>query len=324
MVMMERLIWGGARLTDVGLFAKADHPLGPLSASGTIRVDHVRADADSASAFFAENATADLASTETNLSGALTLSLPVTSRWSLSGGVGSVVRTADANERFSDRAPSKRAQIGAEFLGDPGLRPERSTQVDLWVDARYPRWATSVNVFWQRIDDAITIEATDLPRMSPMSAPTVFRYVNGDARYRGAEVSGEVSLTGAVTVSASTAHLWGEDLTLDEPALGVSPWRADLGVRWEPAADAFFQLSGRTVASQDRVSTTRGESSTPGYETVDVHAGVPLPGGVMARFGVDNLFDRAYTNHLNARNPFTGFAVPEPGRVIFARMSVRF
>ncbi len=324
MVMMERLIWGGARLSNIGLFAKADHPLGRLSASGTIRVDHVRADADSASTFFTDNASAELASTETNLSGALTLSLPVTSRWSLSGGVGSVVRTADANERFSDRSPSKRAQIGAEFLGDPGLRPERSTQVDLWVDARYPRWAASVNVFWQRIDDAITIEATDLPRMSAMSAPTVFRYVNGDARYRGAEASGQLSLTDAVTVSASTAHLWGEDVTLDEPALGVSPWRADLGVRWEPATDAFLQLSGRTVASQERVSTTRGESSTPGYETVDVHAGIPLPGGVTARFGVDNLFDRAYTNHLNARNPFTGFAVAEPGRVLFARMSVRF
>lgn len=324
MVMMERLIWGGANMTSLGLFAKADHPLGPMSASGTIRVDHVRADADSASTFFMDNASSDLASTETNLSGALTLSLPVTSRWSLSGGIGSVVRTADANERFSDRAPSKRAQIGAEFLGDPGLRAERSTQVDLWVDARYSRWAASVNVFWQRIDDAITIEATDLPRMSPMSAPTVFQYVNGDARYRGAEASGQISLTEAVTVSASTAHLWGEDVTLDEPALGVSPWRADLDVRWEPATDAFLQLSGRTVARQDRVSSTRGESSTPGYETVDVHAGIPLPGGVTARFGVDNLFDRAYTNHLNARNPFTGFAVPEPGRVLFVRMSLRF
>src|SRR5690606_31242579 len=255
---------------------------------------------------------------------ALTLSLPVTSRWSVSGGAGTVVRTADANERFSDRAPSKRAQIGAEFMGDPGIRPERSTQVDLWVDARYPRWVGSVNLFWQRIDDVITIEGTDLPRMSSMSAPTVFRYVNGDARYRGAEASARISLTDALAVSASTAYLWGRDVTLDEPALGVSPWRADLGVRWEPVAGPFFQVSGRAVASQERVSTTRGETSTPGYETVDVHAGVPLPGGVTARFGVDNLFDRAYTNHLNARNPFTGLAVPEPGRVFFARMSVRF
>ena len=325
MLAMERVIWGGARITNVGLFVKGDRPLGRFSASGTVRVDRVEADADSASVFFEENASSDLASSETNLSGALTLSLPVTSRWSVSGGLGTVVRTADANERFSDRSPSKRAQIGAEFLGDPGIRPERSTQVDLWLDARYTRWAGSLNVFWQRIDDAITIEPTDLPRRSAMSAPTVFRYVNGDMRYRGAEATGRVALTDAVSLSASTAYLWAEDVTLDEPALGVSPWRGDLGVRWEPVADgAFVQLTGRFVADQERVSSTRGELATAGYETMDVHAGLPLPGGVTARVGVDNVFDRAYANHLNARNPFTGLTVPEPGRVLFARLSVRF
>jgi iron complex outermembrane recepter protein len=325
MLMMERLIWGGARVANVGLFARADRPIGRVLASGTVRVDRVTAGADSASAFFLGNASDDLASDETNLSGALTLSLPLSSRWSISGGAGSVVRTADANERFSDRSPSKRAQIGAEFVGDPGLRPERSTQVDLWVDARYPRWTAALNMFWQRIDDAITIEATDLPRASAMSAPTVFRYVNGDARYRGAEASARFAVTPAVTASASTAYLRGEDLTLDEPALGVSPWRGDLAVRWQPAANgAFLQLAGRMVSEQDRVSSTRGEVPTPRYETVDLQAGLPLARGVMARVGVDNLFDRAYANHLNARNPFTGSTVPEPGRFFFARLSVGF
>ncbi|MEX2466091.1 MAG: TonB-dependent receptor [Gemmatimonadota bacterium] len=325
MLMMERVIWGGARLTNVGVFAKADRPIGRVSASGTVRLDRVAADADSASTFFLDNASSELASTETNVSGALTLSLPVTSAWSVSAGVGSVVRSADANERFSDRSPSKRAQIGAEFLGDPGLRPERSTQVDLWLEAQYSRWAGSLNVFAQRIDDNITIEETDLPRRSPMSAPTVYRYVNGDARYRGAEASARVALTGAFSASASTAYLWGEDVTLDEPALGVSPWRGDLGLRWEPRAEGrFIEVTGRVVSAQERISTTRGEQTTPGYETFDVQGGVPLVRGIVLRGGVNNVFDRAYANHLNSRSPFTGRAVAEPGRVFFARMSVRF
>jgi iron complex outermembrane receptor protein len=158
-----------------------------------------------------------------------------------------------------------------------------------------------------------------------MSAPTVFRYVNGDARYRGVEASGRVRVADALSVSASTAYLWGEDVTLDEPALGVSPWRGDLAVRWEAAPEgAYVVVSGRVVADQERVSTTRGEVATPGYETLDVHVGIPLPGRVSARVGIDNVFNRDYANHLNARNPFTGFAVPEPGRVLFARLGVRF
>lgn len=325
MLMMERLIWGDARVSTGGIFTRLGAPLGPVTASGTARLDLVRADADSAGAFFLENATGDLESTEANLSGALTLSLPVSSAWSLSAGVGSVVRSADANERFSDRAPSKRAQIGAEFLGDPGIRPERSTQLDLWVDASYPRWRGSLNVFSQRIDDHITIEETDLPRRSPMSAPTVFRYVNGDARYHGAEITATLALMPTLSLSGSSAYLHGEDLTLNEPALGVSPLRGDLGLRWEPAQDGrFFEFTGRTVASQDRIATTRGEQATPGYTTVDLQGGLPLPGGLFLRAGVTNLLDAEVVNHLNARNPFTGITVPEPGRVLFARLTARF
>jgi len=324
-VMMERLIWGDARLTNVGAFARFSHPIGRVSATGTVRVDRVEADADSASTFFLENASAGLATSETNPSGAVTFTLPVTASWSVSAGAGSVVRTADANERYSDRAPSKRAQIGAEFMGDPGIRPERSTQLDLWVEASYPRWAGSLNLFAQRIDDNITIQETDLPRQSPMSAPTVYRYVNGDARYQGVEASARVAVTDAWSVSTSTAWLRGEDVTLNEPVLGASPWRGDLAVRWEPATDGrFLEISGRAVKGQDRVSTTRGELTTPGYGVLDLQGGLPLPGGIYFRAGVNNVLDREYVNHLNARNPFTGLAVPEPGRVLFARMSVQF
>lgn len=325
MVMMERLIWGDAALSNVGLFARAAHPIGRLSASGTVRVDFVSADADSASAFFLENASSTLESTETNLSGALTLTLPVTAAWSVSAGVGSVVRSADANERFSDRSPSKKAQIGAEFMGDPGIRPERSTQVDLWVEAAYRRWTASLNLFAQRIDNHITIEATDLPRQSAMSAPTVYRYVNGDARYRGAEATATVALPADLQLSAATAYVYGEDVTLDEPVLGASPWKGSLGLRWEPPTDGrFMEVVGHAVDRQDRVSTTRGEIVTAGYGSVDLQAGIPLPRGAFLRAGVTNLFDREIVNHLNARNPFTGIPVAEPGRVLFARLSLEF
>ncbi len=325
MLMMERLIWGDARLTNLGIFARASRPLGRVSATGTVRMDRFEADADTASAFFLENASAQLASTEAFLSGALTLTLPVSASWSVSAGAGSVVRPADANERFSDRAPSKRAQIGAEFIGDPGIRPERSHQFDVWIESSYPRWASSLNLFAQRIHDHITIEETDLPRQSPMSAPTVYRYVNGEARYMGAEASLRLHLGNDVSVAGSTAWLRGTDLTLDEPVLGASPWRTDLSVRWEPGGDGrFVELAGRAVARQDRVSGTRGEWETAGYGTLDLQGGVPLPGGVFLRAGVNNVFDREYVNHLNARNPFSGLSVPEPGRVLFARLSYRF
>jgi iron complex outermembrane recepter protein len=325
MVMMERLIWGGARITNTGVFTRVSHPIGRVSTTGTVRLDRMSADADSASTFFLENTSSSLSSSETNLSGAITFTLPVTASWSISAGAGSVVRSADANERFSDRSPSKRSQISAEFVGDPGLKAERSTQLDLWVEADYTRWAGSLNLFAQRIDDNITIEETDLPRQSPMSAPTVYRYINGDARYRGAEATARVAMTSELTLSAATSYVWGEDVTLNEPVLGASPLRADLGVRWEPLTDGrFVEVTGKSAARQGRVSDTRGEVETEGHLTLDIQGGMPLPGGVFLRAGINNLLDRQYVNHLNSRNPFTGIQVAEPGRVLFARLSVNF
>lgn len=40
--------------------------------------------------------------------------------------------------------------------------------------------------------------------------------------------------------------------------------------------------------------------------------------------GVLNLANEFYVNHLNARNPFTGMQIAEPGRVFFAKVSYSF
>jgi len=320
--MPRRLIWGDVRLTSLGLFTRAERPLGPFLAAGTVRLDMFRSEADAASPFFLANVTEDLSSSEERLSAAATLTLPLNDGWSLSAGAGSVVRPGDANERYSDRHASKRSQVGAEFMGDPSLRAERSNQLDVWIEARYPRWTGGLNLFVQQIEDHISIEATDL---TPRAAPRVFRYVNGEASYRGAEASGSVRITPSVLLSGAAAYLRGQEVSLDEPALGVSPLRMDLGLRWDPPGDRrFAELSTRMVARQDRIAGTRGEMETPGHTRLDVQAGHPFPGGFMVRVGVENLLDREYHNHLNAVDPFSRTPVPEPGRVAFARVSVSF
>jgi len=321
----RRLIWGGAQLHQAGVFVRGGRGFGRVQTDGTLRLDRITANADSASAFFLQQASAGLDASDWMWAGALTLRVPMSDQWAVSAGVGSVPRTPDANERYSDRAPSKRSQISAEFIGDPALRPERSSQVDLWLEAEYPRWRGSLSVFAQRMTDHITLERTDLPRQSPMSAPTVFRYVNGDAQYRGAEAAGRIRLKRTLSASVAASYLWGQDLTLDEPILGASPARGDVGLRWEPRPDGrFVEWTARWIADQNRVSPTRGELETPGTTLVHLQGGVPILNGLFLRGGILNIFDQPYVHHLNARSPFSGEQIPEPGRVFFARMILRF
>jgi iron complex outermembrane receptor protein len=321
------LIWGGARIIDAGLFTRVERPLGRARLGMTGRVDFVTADADSASPFFVSEYGTDLASRETNWSGAATLRRPLTQHWTGTIGLGSVVRTAEANERFSDRAAAKRAQTNAEFLGDPNIKPERSTQGDVWLEGRFARADIQINAFVREMQDYITIDSTSLPRAQPGSPPPVFRFINGRARFHGGEVMVSSALSSSVSVGGSIAYLFGEDLTIGEPALGVTPLRGTLSARLAPSTLPWYvETIAHLTAGQTRVATVRGEIPTPGWTTIDLQGGYRLwtrtADPVHLRFGVRNLLDRAYVHHLSALNAFGGGRLYEPGRVLFVRLTV--
>jgi len=325
-LLFDDLMWPDATITDLGGYGRVTRRFGDdVRLSGTARVDRVRSGADTASDFFRRNTTGSLEQDETNLSGAVTLGYDLSRHWTVSVGAGSAVRTADATERYSDRIPATKAQTSAEFMGNPDLEPERSNQADLWLEASYSRLALQLNVFGRRMEDYITIETTELPKRLPLSPETVYRYVNGEAEFWGVEASADVGVSESVTLSASTNYLRGENLTRDRPVIGVAPMRGSLGARFEPPEGRFFvQGSVKGVAGQDRVARELGEDATDGYVTADLKGGVQVYRGLRLRLGVENLAGEQYVNHLNAKNPFTGTRIPEPGRVLYADLSWAF
>lgn len=326
--------WPGVTMAQQGGFVKVRRPVGTaVTLTATARLDHMRSDADTPLQPFLDNTgttEADMDQHDTRLSGALTASVPLAEGWSLSLGAGSVVRPPTALERYSHQFPANKSQTSAEFLGTSTLEPERSTQADLWLEGTGERWSLSVNGFARHLDDYITFAPTDVQPILPLSPPTVFRYTNGTANFFGGEVSAAVSPAERVTLRASGSSLWGRDETLGEPAFGVAPMSATLGAQWRPTV-TLPPVSGVTlegavdlVAAQDRVAGARGETSTDGYATVDLRAGADLLGRLRLDVSVENLLDAAYVNHLNAKNPFSGAPLPEPGRVVSTTLRVQF
>jgi len=326
MLLFNDLMWPDATITDAGMYGQLRHLASEkLSFTATARLDVVDARADTISAFFEENVGADLDASETNLSGSLTANYALSEHWDLGLGAGSVVRTADATERYSDRNPSTKAQTSAEFVGNPELDPERSTQTDIWVEGNYPAWRVSLNGFYRHVDNFITFAPTNLPTRLPMSPETVFQYINGSANFWGVEFDSDYRLLQGWNFLAGIRYLWGEDKALEEPALGITPFQAEGGLRYEaPTGRWFMESNLRYTAEQERVAAARGETPTGDYLLVDLQAGVILLERVSLHGGIQNLTDREYTNHLNAKNPFTGQQIAEPGRVFFVDVQLRF
>ena len=323
-------VWPAATLADVGLFANATRAIGPVDASGTVRLDWMTADADRASAAFLQNAGGlsmdDLSTSSVHGSGALTLSMGLTPQWTLSAGVGSVVRPPDVLERYADRFPASGTASLAETQGRPTLDPERSTQADLWLRGDLERGRVQLNGFARRISNYITVAPTTIEPLLPFSPATVYRYVNGTATFYGIDASGRFVVNPLVTLNGRLSYLWGQNETRDAPARDVLPLVADVGVRIEaPFSDELFlDATTHLAAARDRVAQFRGERATDGYATLDLRLGFAPAARTAIILRVENVTDADYAYPLNAQQPFGGGAIPEPGRTLGVDLRVRF
>jgi iron complex outermembrane receptor protein len=333
-VLFRDTVWPDAELDDTGLWAQAVRRSDTLGRGGatlaaTLRYDRWSADAGTVSPFFATTAGTPAPRDEDLFSAALSGRLALGDAWTVNAGIGRAVRTPTALELYSDRFPSSRFQVAAEFLGDPGLDPETAWQVDLGTDYAAAGVHLSLSAFYRRLDDNVTVLADPtLPRRLPLSPPQVYRYVNGTrATYVGAEASLDARLGDAWTLRAAAAWLRGDDRELDEPAFGVAPPWLSLGARWNATGSKrgpWVDLGARRVERQDRVATARLEQATPGYTVVDLAAGWRFAERWELAAGADNLLDEAYADHLSSLNPFTGERIAEPGRSLYARLEVEF
>jgi len=326
--MTDRM-WPDATITDVGGFSRVGWRDGIASISGTVRVDAVRAVApkgEVSSFFLSSNPSgSQLDSGETNLSAAASASFDVSQHWIVALGLGSAVRTADASERYSDRIPSSKAQFSAEFVGDPQLKPERSNQADMWLDGRYENFQVHLGAFARKINNYITIQTTSFSKRLPLSPPTVFQYINGEATFYGFDGSLGFGVSDEITLGASGSYLYGRDDKLSEPAIGISPVQASLSARYEHPRSAFYvEGIARAIGPQRRVAVSQNEGSTEGYQTGDIRSGFGFSNGMTLRTGILNIWNTYYANHLNSLDPFSGIQIPEPGRIIFFDIGVAF
>ena len=326
MVMFEDLVWPDATQSDVGLFGRGSWAGSrTVRITGALRFDAVASRADTASDFFLQEVSTNLDQDEQTLSAAVSAGFDLSRNWALSVSAGSATRTADVLERYSDRFPTSKGQLPNEFVGNPDLSPERSNQGDLWVQASYPKVTAKGSVFARKVDNYITFVATDLPKRLPLSPDVVYQYVNGDATFWGFDALFGWNFAREWTAYVGGDYTWGQDDLLDEPAYGITPARGRLGVRYDMAADRFFgEGILHVVADQNRVASSRGESPTDGYVTADFRFGWRFAPQLLLRFGVVNIADEFFVNHLNSVNPFTGQQIPEPGREIYVNLGWAF
>ncbi|MCY4160192.1 MAG: TonB-dependent receptor [Bacteroidetes bacterium] len=203
---------------------------------------------------------------------------------------------------------------GYFYTGNPHLKPERSTQIELGIE----RWTSSlglrVNVFGNYIRHYI-VGRHDGDLLG--NAILRFRtYQNASAALLlGGELSAVFDFGNWLEWSTTASYTHGQNLELNEPMYLIPPltgWSSVriMNDRW------WSEFELRMAMPQNRVARILAEEDgTDGYFAMNLRGGVKLRSGIELKAGINNVFDVYYHKHLSYGN------LPSLGRDFYLTLS---
>jgi iron complex outermembrane receptor protein len=238
-------------------------------------------------------------------------------------GIGHSERPADYWERMKNPAATSMMMTGSESTFD--LDTEKTTQLDFGLLKHKGELTGSISAFYAHQDDFLLVESLN------MFASNVR---NIEARSWGAEADANWQWANNWSNYASIAWVRGENIT-DNEALGqIPPLEARLGLQFNNQQwSAGAQL--RLVDQQEQVSPGTGTivgqdlSETEGFATAAINAGYKVMPELLITAGIDNLFDKAYAEHISRSGAaVSGYEVTdkvnEPGRTWWLKAQWKF
>jgi len=229
------------------------------------------------------------------------------------------------------------------FVSNPGpvgtvqpfdsVRPEKTTQLDVGLQYAKGPLEAWVSAYAGVVEDYILFSYV------PGVMPGMVRaeVSNIDATIAGAEMGASYRFTSNWKGDASLAYAWGKNRSDDRAMPQIPPLEGRLGLTYERDN---WSTSGlwRVVAAQNRVAENQGTvvgkdfDESAGFGVLAVNGAYRLNKNFKLSAGVDNLLDKAYSEHLNLAGS-AGFAdygleptsrVNEPGRTYWARVDMSF
>ena len=239
----------------------------------------------------------------------------------LYAGVGYTERFPDYWELFS---PTYGPGGGSAF---DNVKTEKTTQLDIGAQYNNKRFTGWVSAYLGRVNDFI------LFRYNP-SDTSISQADNVDATIMGGEAGYSYQLSENWKTDASLAYSWAQNTTDHKPLPQIPPLEARLGLNWESGNWSSGGLL-RLVSAQHRLAENEGNvvgkdfGSSNGFAIFSANVAYQVTKQLKLSAGVDNLFDTAYSEHLNlAGNSSFGYSantsVNEPGRTWWAKANVTF
>ena len=229
-------------------------------------------------------------------------------------------------------------QDSYEYIGNPNLDAEVNNQFEIGFSGRLPLSQNSTDHFnysssfyYSFYDNYIVavIDESQTRKFMPTSEPVnpkVFRNLN-KAYKTGFEISAGVDFLNDFNFTSELAYVYAKNKDLNESLPLVPPLTTSFKIGFEKEK-FWVNATYRITSKQDNISLSFGETTTPGYEVMDLRLGVVPFKNLTLGVAALNVFDETYYNHLNFsfnnQADFTRTPINDPGRNLTAFVQYKF
>jgi iron complex outermembrane recepter protein len=314
-------VWQGASIMNLGIFGEFRTSIGDVQLIAAARTDYNEGRSEDPDYSFSEMYSS-MNSECINISVSAGITQAVSRNLELSLFAGRGVRSPGISERYINFLP-----IGVDrydYIGNPKLNPEVNNNIDLGFRMRTGGGMMHGNIFYSYVQDFISPEMTDLEGKN-MDVLGVKRFTNiTSATLQGFEIGYSAQIGNSLHINVNAAYTQGKNNDTDEYLPEIPPFEGRAALSYSFLNGKIVpELSVRAVAEQTNISESFGESQTPGYILADVAARFSPLQFIGISAGVNNIFDKAYYEHLNRRNRDDGSPLYEPGRVFYINVALR-
>jgi len=315
-------VWQNSYMSNFGAFAEFRTGFQGFNLIASARYDINYADASEPAPTFARMF-GTLYSKHHNLSASVGIDKIISSSVQLTLLLGTSKRSPNISERFINFLPI--GYDNYDYVGNPAIKPEMNNSVDLILNLKTLGGLVKGDLFYYYIKDFISSRIRSDLRPKNMGVLGVKQFYNIEtAKFWGFEIGYSSAFSKVFGFDINIYGTRARDGVTGEPLPQVPPFEARMNLYY-----GFFEgkvvpeIGIRAVARKSDVSQSFGETPTPGFVLVNFLVNIAYFKFFDISLGVNNLFDKAYYEHLNRRVRTTGVPIYEPGRNFFVNIKMK-
>jgi len=223
-------------------------------------------------------------------------------------------------------------------VGNVDLDSEISNQIELGLEWSFTHGNFNPRLFYRYVDDYIQGIASTDPLVIGVSGmangdPTPMVFANTSAEIYGIDAPIRYQLTERFILNAMISYVRGKNKKLNDNLYRIAPLNGRLALTYNRTAWSVT-VENVLAARQDKLSRTivldeprSSNEETPGWGILNLYAQWLSQSGLQLRAGIENIFDKDYTQHVAGFNRVTpsdvtfGNRLPGRGINVYANIS---